>query len=60
MIVLIVTLSTLLLAVSAFADDDSSRARLMGRWQQSDGNAETKSMWALEGLGGTVVLILPL
>ena len=45
MIASMVTLSVLLLASSAFADNDSSRAKLMGRWQQSDGNAETKSTW---------------
>jgi hypothetical protein len=50
----ILTLSALLLAGSALADDDSGRARLMGRWQQSDENAETKSTWALESLGGAI------
>ena len=50
----IVTLSALLLAGSALADDDSGRARLMGRWQQSDENGQTKSTWALEGLGGAI------
>ena len=54
MIVSIVTLSALLLAGSAFADDNSGRARLMGRWLQSDGNGETKSTWALESVGGSV------
>jgi len=47
-------LSVLVLASSAFADDDSSRAKLMGRWQQSDGNGETKSTWDLEGLGTSI------
>jgi hypothetical protein len=50
----IVTLSALLLAGSALADDDSGRARLMGRWQQSDENGQTKSTWALESLGGAI------
>ena len=54
MIASMVTLSVLLLASSAFADDDSSRAKLMGRWQQSDGNGETKSTWDLEGLGTSI------
>lgn len=54
MIVSIAILSALLLAGSAFAGDDSSRDRLMGRWQQSDGNGETKSTWALESLGGSI------
>jgi hypothetical protein len=54
MIASIVTLSVLVLASSAFADDDSSRAKLMGRWQQSDGNGETKSTWDLEGLGTSI------
>ena len=48
MIVPIVALSTLLLASTAFADDDSSRAKLMGKWLQSDGNGEAKSAWNLE------------
>jgi hypothetical protein len=52
--VLIVTLSGLLLASSAFADDDSSHAKLMGKWRQSDGNAENKSSWELEGAGGSM------
>jgi hypothetical protein len=26
----------------------------MGRWQQSDGNGETKSTWALENSGGSI------
>jgi hypothetical protein len=54
MIVSIVTLAALLLASSAFADDDSSRAKLMGRWQQSDANGENKSAWDLEGLGDSM------
>jgi len=54
MIASIVTLSLLLLASSAFADDDSSRAKLMGRWQQSDGNGEIKSTWDLEGVGSSI------
>jgi hypothetical protein len=54
MIVSIVILSALLLAGSAFAGDDSGRAKLMGRWQQIDGNGETKSTWALESLGGSI------
>lgn len=54
MIASMVTLSVLLLASSASADDDSSRAKLMGRWQQSDGNGETKSTWDLEGVGSSI------
>ena len=50
----IVTLSALLLAGSAFAGDDSSRDRLMGRWQQSDGSGEAKSTWALDSSGGSI------
>ena len=53
----IITLSALLLAGCAFADDDSSRAKLLGRWQ-SDGNAEAKSTWALEGLGDSIHVTL--
>lgn len=54
MIASMVTLSALLLASSVFADDDSSRAKLLGRWQQSDGNGETKSTWTLENSGGSM------
>jgi hypothetical protein len=47
MVVPIITLSTLLLASTAFADDDSSRSKLIGRWQQT-GKGEFGSTWALE------------
>ena len=43
-----IALSTLLLVGIAAADDESSRAKLMGKWQQSDGEGEAKSTWALE------------
>jgi hypothetical protein len=56
MIVSIVTLSALLLAGSAFADDDSIRAKLIGRWQNSDGNGDAKYAWALESSGGSIHL----
>ena len=36
-------------------DDDSSRAKLIGKWQQSDGNGEAKSTWDLEeGLADSI------
>src|SRR5690349_21544456 len=54
MTVRIATLNALLLAAAAFADDDSSRAKLMGRWEQSDGNGEAKCTWALQGLGDSI------
>jgi len=54
MIVSMVTLSALLLASSAFADDDASRAKLLGKWQQSDGNGEAKSTWNLESSGDSM------
>ena len=54
MIASMVTLSALLLATSAFGDDDSSRAKLLGRWQQSDGNGEAKSTWNLESSGDSM------
>ena len=50
----IVILIVLLLAPSAFADDESSRARLMGKWQQSDGNGASKFTWALAGAGDSI------
>ena len=43
----ITTLSILLLASGAFADDDSCRARLTGRWQQVDGQEDALSNWTL-------------
>ena len=49
----IVALSALLLAGAAFADDDSGRAKLMGKWQQTDG-AGGKSTWALDGSGASI------
>ena len=42
-----ITLSALLIVSAAFADNDSSRAKLMGKWLQSDGNEEAKSSWTL-------------
>jgi hypothetical protein len=54
MIVPIATLCALLLAGAASADNASARARLMGRWQQSDGNGETRSIWVLEGQGDSI------
>ena len=54
MTVSIIALSALLLASTAIADDDSSRAKLMGRWQV-DGTGETKSSWDLEeGLADSI------
>ena len=40
-------LSTLLIMGAAFADDDSGRAKLMGKWLQSDGGEDAKSSWTL-------------
>ena len=55
MIVPIVVLSTLFLSSTVFADDDSSRAKLMGKWLQSDGNGAAKSTWDLkEGLADSI------
>ncbi|MEO8598094.1 MAG: hypothetical protein ABI759_32540 [Candidatus Solibacter sp.] len=44
-----IALSALLLTGAAFADDDS-RAKLIGKWQQSDGNADAKATWTLAGV----------
>jgi len=47
--ILLVGLSTLLLAGSAAAAaDDAARAKLTGKWEQSDGSGETKSTWTLK------------
>jgi hypothetical protein len=54
MMISMAVVSALLLTSSAFAADDSSRAKLMGRWQQSEGNGEAKSTWDLESLGGSI------
>jgi len=50
----IVTLNTLLLAGFALAEDPSIRAKVMGKWQQSDGNGETKSTWTLKDSGDSI------
>lgn len=50
---LVITTSTLLLAGSALAADDALRAKLMGKWQQSDGNGET---WTLKDSGDSMHL----
>ncbi len=52
MTISIITLTTLLLAAPAFADDEASHAKLMGKWQQSDG--ETKSIWGFQDSAGSV------
>jgi len=52
--VLVAGLSTLLLAGLAFAVDDDARAKLTGKWEQSDGNGETKSTWTLRESGDSV------
>jgi len=51
--VLVITASTLLLAGSALAADDALRAKLTGKWHQSDGNGET---WTLKDSGGSIHL----
>jgi hypothetical protein len=52
--VLVAGLSTLLLAGSALTADDAVRAKLTGKWEQSDGNGETKSTWTLKELGDSM------
>lgn len=52
-----VALSTLLLAGSAFAADDAARAKLAGKWQQSEGNGETRSTWTLENMGDSIHIV---
>ena len=55
MTVPMIVLGTLLLASAAVADDDSGRAKLIGKWEQSGGNGEAKSTWALEeGLADSI------
>src|SRR5271154_1465389 len=54
MMISMVALSALVLASSAFAADESSRAQLMGKWQQSEGSGDAKSTWDLESLGGSI------
>jgi len=51
----IVTLNTLLLAGFAFAEDPSIRVKLMGKWQQSDPDGQTKSTWTLKELGDSSI-----
>src|ERR1700733_3018106 len=54
MTVSIVTLYSLVLAGSAVAKDNTIRAKLMGKWQQGDGNGEAKSTWTLKDMGGSI------
>jgi hypothetical protein len=54
MTVSIVTLYSLILAGSAVAEDNTIRAKLMGKWQQSDGNGENKSTWTLKDMGSSI------
>jgi len=54
MIASIAALSTLLLASSASADDDAGRAKLAGKWQESDSNAESKLTWDFEHVCSSV------
>lgn len=54
MMVSMAILCALLLAGSAFADDESRRSGLMGKWQQSDGNEEARSTWTFEGSGDSI------
>src|SRR5580658_4364104 len=49
--VLVTTVSALLIAGSAFAADDAVRAKLAGKWQQSDGNGES---WTLKESGDSM------
>src|SRR5579863_5670507 len=50
---LAITAGTLLLSGSALAADDALRAKLTGKWQQSDGNGET---WTLKDSGDSMHL----
>jgi hypothetical protein len=52
-----VALCTLLLAGSALAADDEDRAKLAGKWQQSEGNGEARSTWTLENMGDSIHVI---
>jgi len=54
MTVLIVTLYALFSAGPAVGEDNASRARLMGQWQQSDGNGEPKTTWTLKDMGSSI------
>jgi hypothetical protein len=50
----ILALYSLLFAGSALAEDNTVRAKLMGKWQQSDGNGETRSTWTLSDVGSSI------
>ena len=52
--VLAAGLSTLLFAGSVLAADNAARAKLTGKWEQSDGNGENKSTWTLKELGDSM------
>lgn len=50
----IITLFPLLLTGSALAEDNAMRARLMGKWQQSDGNGAARATWTLKDMGDSI------
>ena len=54
---LAVALSSLLLAGSALTADDTTREKLAGKWQQSEGNGSSKSTWTLENTGDSIHVI---
>jgi hypothetical protein len=50
----VVTMGILLSGGLALAQDDSVRAMLMGKWEQSDGEHEAKTTWILESTGSSI------
>ena len=52
-----VALSTLFLAGSILAADDTARAKLAGKWQQSEANGEVKSTWTLKDMGDSIHVV---
>lgn len=55
---LAVALSTLLLAGLALAVDDADRAKLAGKWQQSEGNGGPGATWTLANMGDSIHVII--
>ncbi len=54
---LAIALSALFLAGSTLAADDTARAKLEGKWQQSEGNGVAKATWTLENMGDSIHVV---
>lgn len=51
------TLTILVFAVAAFADDAADRAKLIGTWQLEHGSDKDGSQWTLQSKGDTIRIV---